>query len=132
MEKKTINIAKGLYKDKQFWDDFSERFCLSLTIMLWLIYEIIMFYFFSRTGALVPDEIHFYSIAESMRTYDFKEIISMPNKLGYGSIYWIILILLGSIGKIRFFSFICLSILPVLVFVLQKKVFGRNNRTTLM
>ena len=109
-----------------------DRFILSLTIILWLIYETIMLYLFSRIDAMVPDEIWFYSIVDSMRTYTFKEIIAVPNNLGYGSIYWIILVLLRTKKRMRIFSFICISVLPLAVFLLQKKLFKRKDITILI
>lgn len=110
-----------MYVEEENRADSKGRFILSLTIILWLIYETIMLYLFSRIDAMVPDVMWFYSIVDSMRAYTFKDIIAVPNNLGNGIIYWIILVLLRTKKRMRIFSFICLLVLPLAVFLLQKK-----------
>ena len=97
---------------------------LSCTFLL--VYGAVMLYFFIKTEAFVPDEINFYSISQQIKIERFIDIFHVENKLGYGSIYWIILRLLKSKLAIRLFCYVCLMITPISIVYSVKDIYQGN------
>lgn len=95
-------------------------YCL-LTALFILIYGGFMLWCSMHTEALVPDEKWFLKIIKNdVRLDSIKSLIYTPNYLGYGSIYWILMGILGNFRMMRLVSGIALiSILACLILTLK-------------
>lgn len=111
---------------KNMIKDINNRIYIWLMTVVLIIYGIVMFYFCIRTDALVPDEIWFQEIVESLTDYSFLDLIRVPNHLGYGSLYWITMAALKSILAMRLFSWGCMLIIPICISIVLKKKFNRT------
>lgn len=113
---------------KNAWNELSilERIYVIILGICFVFYGGLMLYFCCRTDALVPDELWFLGIAVEMRDYSLLDLIKTPNLLGYGSFYWITLALLRNILAMRIFSWVCLMVVPICIFLVLRKHLKRT------
>ncbi len=99
-----------------------------LTAVLTVLYAGFMLYVCINTSALVPDERWFLGILNSEITLDKpSDVLSVPNHLAYGAIYWIVMKLLGTFLRMRLLMFVML--LGVLLCVILTNVrLGQSAR----
>ncbi len=121
-------MLRGKYAMKEYFSRLSmkEKSCFAITVFILTIYGTVMLYLCLRTDAFVPDEVWFYEIANSMKDYSFLQLLKIPNELGYGSIYWITLVLLKDLRTMRIFSWICMVIVPICIILVLIKGLNRS------
>ena len=88
-----------------------------------------MLYISIQTNALVPDERWFWNLTnETVVLNSIHDALLMPNYLGYGSIYWLIMKLLGDFLLIRMIMCILLVSAAICVILTLKNVFHVNDK----
>lgn len=100
-----------------------------LYVSLICTYSFYMIWMGLHTEALVPDEVWFLNVVhDSIVLNNFGDVVSVPNYLGYGAIYWIVLKLLESFALMRFvsvalmISVLCAVLVTVRAVVIDPKV----------
>lgn len=92
------------------------------------LYALFMIYSCLHIESMAPDERWFMRVLDSEITLkSLRDIVNVPNYLGYGAIYWIILKFLGSFLRIRLFSFLLLLSIPICIMFLNRKL-GYSER----
>lgn len=93
------------------------------------LYTTFMLYISIQTNALVPDERWFWNLTnETVVLNSIHDALLMPNYLGYGSIYWLIMKLLGDFLLIRMIMCILLVSAAICVILTLKNVFHVNDK----
>lgn len=83
-----------------------ERISRRVSLAIFLLYGIVMCWLYSNTKALVPDEVWFLNIAKREKIESLREFFLTPNYLGYGSLYWQLVIAIKNVFILRIFAYI--------------------------
>ena len=97
-----------------------------VTTVLYLVYATFMIYVYVHTDAMVPDEQWFLNIVNDITLDRIDKIFSMPNYLGYGSIYWLILKILDNFLAMRLLSLLAIFLVPVSIVYIMKNVLNKD------
>lgn len=96
------------------------------SISIFLLYAVFMLTISLYTKAMFPDESWFYG---DIKKIDLKHLLSVPNYLGYGSMYWIMMAILKDFVLMRVASILILLSVPICIYILFKFFLNASEKT---